>query len=72
MKCLLQLLFNFVTLSSAFPPDRKDRNGGNDLLAQVGSPRVLLTTGNEVCVVQLLPGPSNIANFCRVQRFSEE
>ncbi|XP_076431734.1 matrix metalloproteinase-27 isoform X3 [Peromyscus maniculatus bairdii] len=34
MKCLLQLLFNFVTLSSAFPPDRKDRNGGNDLLAQ--------------------------------------
>ncbi|XP_040590706.1 matrix metalloproteinase-27 isoform X2 [Mesocricetus auratus] len=34
MRCLLPLLFNFITFSSAFPPDRKDKDGGNDQLVQ--------------------------------------
>ncbi|XP_031198894.1 matrix metalloproteinase-27 isoform X2 [Mastomys coucha] len=35
MKCLLPLMVNLVTLSSAFPPDRKDKNEENNQLAQV-------------------------------------
>ncbi|XP_021061920.1 matrix metalloproteinase-27 isoform X2 [Mus pahari] len=34
MKCLLPLMVNFITLSSAFPPDRKDKNEENHQLAQ--------------------------------------
>jgi hypothetical protein len=36
MKCLLSLMVNFITLSAAFPPDRKDKNEENNQLAQVG------------------------------------
>uniref|UniRef100_A0A8C6HKI9 Matrix metalloproteinase-27 n=1 Tax=Mus spicilegus TaxID=10103 RepID=A0A8C6HKI9_MUSSI len=34
MKCLLPLMVNFITLSAAFPPDRKDKNEENNQLAQ--------------------------------------
>ena len=48
MKGLLPLLLNFIALSSAFPPERKDTNDGLRQLAQVGSLRMLLATDNKM------------------------